>query len=44
MFKSLNAVLALTCLETRVGLADYVDTPLATDYLAIRMTVLERFK
>ena len=37
-------LLALARLETRVGLANYVDTTLPTNNLAVRMTVLERLE
>jgi hypothetical protein len=36
--------LSLTRFEARVRLADYVDTSFAANYLAVRVTVFERFE
>jgi len=36
--------LSLTRFKARVRLADYVDTSLTANYLAVRVTVFERFK
>jgi hypothetical protein len=36
--------LALTRFEARIGLADYVDTTLTTNDLAVWVTVFERFE